>query len=89
MGGNEAAGALNSGAVGPLVGTPSTLGGTEASGNKMPADQSLLGSGGGTQAVPGGRRLQQVNPDAEDFAESNLMHGMNGFVYGNMPVRLP
>jgi FtsP/CotA-like multicopper oxidase with cupredoxin domain len=27
-----------------------------------------------------------VKPDDEDFVESNLMHGINGFVYGNMPI---
>ena len=26
-----------------------------------------------------------VDPDDEDFGESNLMHGINGYVYGNMP----
>jgi FtsP/CotA-like multicopper oxidase with cupredoxin domain len=26
-----------------------------------------------------------VDPDDEAFAESNLMHGINGFVYGNLP----
>ena len=26
-----------------------------------------------------------VNPDDEGFIESNLMHGINGFVYGNLP----
>jgi FtsP/CotA-like multicopper oxidase with cupredoxin domain len=27
-----------------------------------------------------------VDPDDEDFQESNLMHSINGYVYGNMPV---
>lgn len=26
-----------------------------------------------------------VDPDDEDFAESNLMHSINGYVYGNLP----
>jgi FtsP/CotA-like multicopper oxidase with cupredoxin domain len=26
-----------------------------------------------------------VNPDDEEFHESNLMHGINGFVFGNLP----
>jgi FtsP/CotA-like multicopper oxidase with cupredoxin domain len=26
-----------------------------------------------------------VHPDDEDFGESNLMHSINGYVYGNMP----
>ena len=26
------------------------------------------------------------HPDPEAFEESNLMHGINGYVYGNMPV---
>lgn len=26
-----------------------------------------------------------VNPDDEDFEESNLMHSINGFVFGNLP----
>jgi FtsP/CotA-like multicopper oxidase with cupredoxin domain len=26
-----------------------------------------------------------VNPDDEEFYESNLMHGINGYVYGNLP----
>ena len=26
-----------------------------------------------------------VNPDDEDFQESNLMHSINGYVYGNLP----
>jgi len=28
---------------------------------------------------------QSVNSDDEDFVESNLMHSINGFVYGNLP----
>jgi hephaestin len=28
-----------------------------------------------------------VNPDDEDFFESNLMHSINGYVYGNLEVR--
>ena len=28
---------------------------------------------------------QSVKPDDEDFVESNLMHTINGFVYGNLP----
>jgi manganese oxidase len=31
--------------------------------------------------VPG-----SVDPDDEDFQESNLMHGINGYVYGNQPL---
>jgi hephaestin len=27
-----------------------------------------------------------VNPDDEDFGESNLMHTINGYVYGNQPL---
>ena len=27
-----------------------------------------------------------VNPDNDDFIESNLMHSVNGFVYGNLPL---
>jgi hephaestin len=27
-----------------------------------------------------------VNPDDEDFGESNLMHSINGFVFGNQPL---
>jgi manganese oxidase len=27
-----------------------------------------------------------VNPDDEDFNESNLMHSVNGYVYGNLPL---
>lgn len=27
----------------------------------------------------------KVNRDSDTFAESNLMHGINGFVYGNLP----
>jgi len=27
-----------------------------------------------------------VNPDDEDFQESNLMHSINGYVYGNGPM---
>ncbi|HET7479165.1 MAG TPA: multicopper oxidase domain-containing protein, partial [Rubrobacteraceae bacterium] len=27
-----------------------------------------------------------VNPDDEEFGESNLMHSINGYVYGNMPM---
>jgi hephaestin len=27
-----------------------------------------------------------VKPDDEDFEESNLMHNINGYVYGNMPL---
>lgn len=27
-----------------------------------------------------------VNPDDEDFGESNLMHSINGYVFGNMPL---
>jgi FtsP/CotA-like multicopper oxidase with cupredoxin domain len=30
-------------------------------------------------------RPQTVNPDDDDFIESNLMHTINGYVYGNMP----
>jgi hypothetical protein len=26
-----------------------------------------------------------INPDDEEFVESNLMHGINGFVYGDLP----
>ncbi|MCC6312377.1 MAG: multicopper oxidase domain-containing protein [Thermomicrobiales bacterium] len=28
---------------------------------------------------------ESVDPDDEDFVESNLMHGINGFVFGNLP----
>jgi FtsP/CotA-like multicopper oxidase with cupredoxin domain len=28
---------------------------------------------------------QTVKPDDEEFEESNLMHSINGFVYGNLP----
>jgi hephaestin len=28
---------------------------------------------------------ESVDPDDEDFVESNLMHGINGFVYGSLP----
>jgi manganese oxidase len=27
-----------------------------------------------------------ADPDDEDFQESNLMHSINGYVYGNMPI---
>jgi hephaestin len=27
-----------------------------------------------------------VDPSADDFVESNLMHGINGYVYGNLPL---
>ncbi len=27
-----------------------------------------------------------VNPDDEEFIESNLMHSINGFVFGNLPL---
>jgi FtsP/CotA-like multicopper oxidase with cupredoxin domain len=30
-------------------------------------------------------RPRSVNPDDEDFIESNLMHSINGYVYGNLP----
>ena len=26
-----------------------------------------------------------VDPEDEDFGESNLMHAVNGYVYGNLP----
>jgi hephaestin len=29
---------------------------------------------------------QSVDPDDEDFHESNLMHSINGYVYGNQPM---
>jgi hephaestin len=29
---------------------------------------------------------KSVDPDDEDFGESNLMHTMNGYVYGNLPL---
>jgi manganese oxidase len=31
-------------------------------------------------------RPATVNPDDDDFIESNLMHSINGFVFGNMPL---
>jgi FtsP/CotA-like multicopper oxidase with cupredoxin domain len=30
-------------------------------------------------------RPETVNPEDEDFVESNLMHTINGYVYGNLP----
>ena len=33
-----------------------------------------------------GEHIKKAHVDAEAFAESNLMHGINGFVYGNMPM---
>lgn len=32
-----------------------------------------------------GTSTTPVNPDDEEFVESNLMHGINGFVYGDLP----
>ena len=31
-------------------------------------------------------RPKTVKPDDEDFQESNLMHSINGYVYGNLPL---
>jgi hephaestin len=31
-------------------------------------------------------RKPYADPEDEDFEESNLMHGINGYVYGNQPM---
>ena len=93
-GGNNGGGGGDGGtAVGSATGAASKEGsGTSASkekfkkgGSSEPA-RRLLSKGGDGNHGDGGKRTK-FNPEDPDFQESNLMHGMNGFVYGNMPVR--
>ena len=72
-------------------GGPASGGAATASGS---AASTTTGTGAATEkfappTTAPARKLMEggFNPDDPAFQESNLMHGMNGFVYGNMPVR--
>ena len=78
-------------AMSPPEDAPPAMNGTEAPDHMMPGNSPMHGGGGGMPMdmpmPPAGRRLQQVDPTAADFTMSNLLHNMNGYVYGAMPVR--
>ena len=75
----------------PPEAAPAAVNGTHAPDHMMPGNSSMHGGGGDTPMSmpmpPAGRRLQQVDRTTADFTMSNLLHNMNGYVYGNMPVR--